>query len=67
MHKLMFIIGLFLSVYLYPTQQTDYVKDILELMEVNRSLDSWNHSIDQMAMERSKGPALKINDAQHYL
>lgn len=57
MHKIMFIIGFCLSVYLFPAQQTDYVKDILKLMPVNRSADSWDHSIDQMAMERTEGTA----------
>ncbi len=63
----MFIIGFCLSVYLCPTQQTDYVKDILKLMPANRSADSWDRSFDQMAMNRSEGTALKINDVQHYL
>ena len=57
MHKIMFIIGLYLSVYLFPTQQTDYVKDILKLMQVNRSVDSWDRSFDQMAMKRTEGNA----------
>ena len=48
MNKLIFIIGLCLSMYLCQAQQTNSEKDILNLMEVNGSAANYDLAIDQM-------------------
>jgi hypothetical protein len=48
MNKLIFIIGLCLSMYLCQAQQTNSEKDILKLMEVNGSAANYDLAIDQM-------------------
>jgi hypothetical protein len=48
MYKIMFIIGLCLSMYVCQAQQTDSEKDILKLMEVNGSAANYDLAFDQM-------------------
>ena len=51
MYKIIFIIGLALATLISKAQQTDAEKDILKLMQVNRSAASYDLVYDQMVSQ----------------
>lgn len=51
MYKIVFIIGLCLSMYVCQAQQTDAEKDVLKLMEVNGSTASYDLAFDQIVAQ----------------
>jgi hypothetical protein len=61
MYKILFIIGLCLSMYVCRAQQTDSVKDILKLMEVNGSAAGYDLAFEQIV---SQFKMMKPNVAQ---
>ncbi|MHB9141752.1 MAG: DUF2059 domain-containing protein [Paludibacter sp.] len=69
MYKIMFVIGLCLSMYVCQAQQTDSEKDILKLMELNGSAASYDLAFDQIVaqfkMMKPNVPQLTWNMAKH--
>lgn len=51
MYKILFFIGLCLSMYVCQAQQTEAEKDILKLMEVNGSAANYDLVFDQMVSQ----------------
>lgn len=51
MYKILFIIGLCLSMYICQAQQTETEKDILKLMEVNGSAANYDMAFEQIVSQ----------------
>lgn len=68
MYRIMFIIGLCLSMYVCRAQQTDAEKDIVKLMEVNGSAASYDLAFGQVVaqfkMMKPKVPQLIWDSAK---